>query len=179
MKTKKLAVNGMMIAMYVVLSLLTIPLFGDSVEVTFAGLAVVVGAALFGPVDGLMIGLLGSLMNQMLKYGFTATTVLWIIPAAARGLLVGWYARRRGFRMSRKQTTLIVVLSALLVTTLNTAAFYVDSKIYGYYSFAVIFGALIIRYVAGVLTAAAFSAVLPPILKIMRRGLCGMLPTKE
>ena len=47
---------------------------------------------LYGPVGGLLVGLLGAFMGQLLTYGVTATTILWILPQAARGLLVGVYA---------------------------------------------------------------------------------------
>ena len=105
----------------------------------------------------------------MLTYGFTATTLLWILPAGLRGLLVGLYARKRSFELTQKQTIFIVVASALAVTALNTAVMAIDSLIYGYYSKAYVFGALIFRIIAGVLTAVVFSFVIPPLIKQLKK----------
>lgn len=171
--TRRLVTDAMLVAMYVVLSLLSINL--GNMKITLDSLPIIVGAALFGPIDGLLIGLLGSFMNQLLTYGLTATTLLWIMPAGIRGLLIGWYAKKNGFSMTARQTVLIVCVSALLVTTLNTGVMYVDSKLYGYYSYAYVFGAMAIRYLAGVLTAVALSAVTPLLLRVMRER----MPTGE
>lgn len=42
-----------------------------------------------GPLDGFLIGFFGSFLNQLLTFGLTPTTILWVIPAAVRGLLIG------------------------------------------------------------------------------------------
>jgi ECF transporter S component (folate family) len=152
MKPKRLVTNAMLIAMYVVLSLVATINLGN-MKLTLDSLPIIIGAALFGPVDGMLIGLLGSFTNQMLTYGFSATTLLWIIPAGVRGLLIGLYAKHHNFDMSFKQTQFITISSALIVTALNTAAMYIDSKIYGYYSFAYVFGGILPRIIAGIIVA--------------------------
>ena len=168
MKPKRLVTNAMLIAMYVVLSLVATINLGN-MKFTLDSLPIIIGAALFGPVDGMLIGLLGSFTNQMLTYGFSATTLLWIIPAAVRGLLIGLYAKHHGFNMSFKQAQFITISSALIVTALNTAAMYIDSKIYGYYSFAYVFGGILPRIIAGIIIAFIFAAILPNILKPLKR----------
>ena len=45
----------------------------------------------------------------------------------------------------------------------------IDSLIYGYYSTAYVFGALIFRIIAGVLTAVAFSFIIPPLIKQLKK----------
>ena len=169
-KTKRLALDAMLAAMYVVLSLFSINLPG--MKITLDSLPVLVGAALLGPLDGLAVGLIGSFLNQMITYGFTATTLLWILPAGIRGLLVGLYARRRGFDMTLKQTVFITVATALLVTALNTFFMYVDSWVYSY-SYAAALATLALRILAGIITAVLFSLLLPAILKSLRRILGG------
>lgn len=168
MKPKRLVTNAMLIAMYVVLSLVA-TINAGNMKFTLDSLPIIVGAALFGPVDGMLIGLLGSFTNQMLTYGFSATTLLWIIPAGVRGLLIGLFAKHHNFDMSFKQTQFITISSALIVTVLNTAAMYIDSKIYGYYSFAYVFGGIVPRIIAGIIIAFVFGAILPHILKPIRR----------
>lgn len=165
-RTRRLALDAMLAAMYVVLSLFSINLPG--MKLTLDSLPILVGAALLGPLDGLAIGLVGSFINQMITYGFTVTTLLWILPAGLRGLVVGSYARRHAFSMSLRQTVFITVVSALLVTALNTLLMYIDSWVYSY-SYAAALMTLFMRILAGILTAVAFSLILPAILRALRR----------
>lgn len=168
MKPKRLVTIAMLVAMYTVLSLVaTINLW--NMKFTLDSLPIIVGAALFGPIDGMLIGLTGSFLNQMITYGFSATTLLWIIPAGARGLMIGLYAKHHNFEMTTKQTQFITIVSALAVTALNTFIMYLDSVIYGYFSFAYVFGGIVPRIVAGVIIAIIFGALLPHILKPLRR----------
>lgn len=165
-KTKRIACDAMLCAMYVALSFVSINL--PNMKLSVDSLPILVAAALLGPIDGLVVGLLGSFLNQMLTYGFTVTTLLWILPAGVRGLLVGLYAKKRNFDMTLEQTALITILSALVVTALNTLVMFIDSKIFGYYSWAYVFGAVVPRIIAGILTASAFAALLPPIVNTLR-----------
>ena len=165
-KTKRLALDAMLSAMFVVLSLFSIRLPG--MKITLDSLPVLVAAALLGPVDGLAVGLIGSFLNQMITYGFTATTLLWIIPAGIRGLLVGLYAKRHVFSMTLRQTVFITISTALLVTALNTFFMYVDSWVYSY-SYAAALATLALRVLAGIITAVLFSLLLPALLAALRR----------
>ena len=165
--TRRLAVDAMLAAMFVCLSLVSISL--PNMKITLDSLPVLVAAFLLGPLDALAVGLIGSFFNQLLTYGLTPTTVLWILPAGLRGLLVGLYVKRHSFELTQKQTVFIVVLSALAVTALNTLIMAVDSLIYGYYSAAYVFGALIFRIIAGVLTAVVFSLILPQLIKQLKK----------
>lgn len=96
-----------------------------------------------------MVGLVGAFLGQLMTYGVTATTVLWIIPPAVRGLLIGLYAKRCGYELSRKQLVGVLIVTSLVVTLLNTGAIYLDSVIYGYYTYAYVFGKVGIRIVSG------------------------------
>ena len=165
-KTKRLALDAMLAAMFVVLSLFSINLPG--MKITLESLPILVGAALLGPLDGLAIGLVGSFLNQMITYGFTATTLLWIIPAGLRGLLVGLYAKRHDYSMTLRQTVFITIAAALLVTALNTLFLYIDSWVYSY-SYTAALATLALRILAGIITAVVFSLILPAILTALRR----------
>ena len=165
-KTKRLAIDAMLAAMFVVLSLFSIRLPG--MKITLDSLPILVAAMLLGPLDGLAVGLVGSFINQMITYGLTPTTILWILPAGLRGLLVGLYAKRRAFSLSLRQTIFITVLTALLVTALNTLLLYIDSWVYSY-SYIAALPTLVLRIVAGVMTAVVFSLILPSILSALRR----------
>ena len=164
--TKRLALDAMLAAMYVVLSMVSIQL--PAMKITFDSLPILVGAALFGPIDGLAIGLVGSFINQCFsQYGLTATTILWILPAGVRGLMVGSYSKRHSYSMTTPQTIFITVLSALVVTVLNTLVMYVDSWVYQY-AYAAVLITVIIRIIVGIATAVVFSFILPALLKPLR-----------
>lgn len=175
-KTKRLAVDAMLAAMFFVLSLFSINLPG--MKITLDSLPILVAAMLLGPLDGLAVGLIGSFLNQMITYGFTATTLLWILPAGLRGLLVGLYAKRRGFSLSVRQTIFITVLTALLVTALNTLLLYIDSWVYSY-SYIAALPTVVLRIIVGVVTAVVFSLLLPTILAALRRLLGGQEPSSS
>lgn len=167
MKPKRLVTNAMLIAMYVVLSLVATINLGN-MKFTLDSLPIIVGAALFGPVDGMLIGLLGSFINQLITWGLGPTTLLWIIPAGVRGLLIGLFAKHHNFDMSFKQTQFITISTALVVTALNTAVLYADAWIMGYH-YAAVFIDLVLRITAGIIIAFIFGAILPHILKPLRR----------
>ena len=144
MSTRKLVVIAMMVAVYVVLNTVGTIRLGW-INISVSALPIIVGALLYGPGGGLMVGLVGAFLGQLMTYGVTATTVLWIIPPAVRGLLIGLYAKRCGYELSRKQLVGVLIVTSLVVTLLNTGAIYLDSVIYGYYTYAYVFGKVGIR----------------------------------
>lgn len=168
MKTKQLTMDAMLAAMCAVLGYFSLN-FGN-LKFTFESLPVHIGALLFGPIDGMVVGGVGTLIYQLLQYGVTATTLLWILPYVLCGLVVGWYAKRGNFSLTGRQTVVLVVLSELLITCLNTAALYIDSHIYGYYTPTFITGVLGLRLAICVVKATAYGVVLPNVLKPVRRA---------
>ena len=176
MSTRKLVVIAMMVAVYVVLNTVGTIRLGW-INISVSALPIIVGALLYGPGGGLMVGLVGAFLGQLMTYGVTATTVLWIIPPAVRGLLIGLYAKRCGYALSRRQLVGVLIVTSLVVTLLNTGAIYLDSVIYGYYTYAYVFGKVTkkckvgIRIVSGAVTAVAMAFVTPPVLDMLKRSL--------
>ena len=169
MKTKKIAVDAILAAMCAVLGAVSLD-FGN-LKISFESLPVLLGALMFGPLDGFAIGGMGTLIYQFLRYGVTVTTPLWILPYALCGALVGWYAKRQGFLLSGKQLAVSVFSASILIFLLNTGVLYVDSIVYGYYSAVYIFGSLIPRFLISLVKAAAFTAVLPSLMRAADRAL--------
>ena len=169
MKTRQLVLDAMLAAICFLLA--NMALSTGTVKVTFESVPVLIGALLFGPIDGLAIGGSGPLLYQMLSYGFTATTALWIIPYMVCGLFVGLCARIKRFDLTNRQLMVIVVIGELLVTFFNTIALYVDSHVYGYYHPTIITGVLGLRLVICVVKAMAYSVILPSLLKPIRKPL--------
>ncbi|MBS1402068.1 MAG: ECF transporter S component [Oscillospiraceae bacterium] len=174
---KRLAVDAMFTAMCTVLGMVALDFI--SMKITFESLPVLIGALLFGPVDGVAIGLIGTLLYQLLRYGVSATTLLWMLPYGVCGLLVGWYAARRKFNLSLGQLMGVTVVNELLITALNTGVIYVDSMIYGYYSKAVVFGMLIPRIALSIGKGIVFALLLPYLLKAARKALRMELPGEQ
>ena len=114
--------------------------------------------------------LLGAFFAQLLSYGLSVTTVLWILPAAFRGFFVGSFAKLLGEKFKGKVMLFVIVASSLLVTALNTGVMAADALIYGYYSHAYVFGALIFRIISGVITAVLYTVVVPELLKYLRQA---------
>ncbi len=164
--TRRLALNAMLSAMFVVLSMISISL--PNMKITLDALPVLVASLLFGPLDGLSVGLIGSFLNQLLTYGLSPTTPLWILPAGLRGLLVGLYAKRHRFELTVRQLIMITVVTALLTTAFNTLIMYLDSVIIGY-PFAATLPTVFFRIVAGIMTSIVFSLVLPGIIKALKK----------
>lgn len=165
---RRIALVALLSAVHLVLSLtLTVNL--GPLRITANGLPILLAGLLYGPMGGMLTGLLGSFISQLLTYGVTLTTPLWILPAALRGLLVGFVAKRMHYSLTKGQLTVLVIASSILVTTLNTGAIYIDSVIYGYYSFAYVFGALATRYASGIATAVVLALVTPPLLRPLQR----------
>ena len=90
---KKMAIIAISIALFVVLDRYC-SFTLDNLKITFNILPVLILAFIYGPIEALIAGLLGSFVGQMLSYGFSVTTVLWIIPAGFRGLIVGLFFKK-------------------------------------------------------------------------------------
>lgn len=157
----------MMAAMCAVLGYVSIDL--TAIKITFETLPILLAGLLFGPGEGAIVGAVGTLIYQILRYGFSATTLLWMLPYIVMGFLCGLYAKRRSNNLSPSKTIVLTVVLELIVTVLNTGVIYVDSKLYGYYSPTLITGSLVIRLVICVVKAVLFGAALSPLVKVLKR----------
>lgn len=167
--TKRLATVGMLSAMCAVLGYISIDL--GNLKFTFESFPVLIAALIGGPLDGFFVGALGTLIYQLLRYGVSITTLLWISPYALCGVLVGCYAMSKNFSLSRKQLTAVIILNELLISVINTGVLYIDSVVYGYYNPVYIFGSIVPRFVVCIAKAAVFAAVMPAVLQAVRRAL--------
>ena len=168
-KMKKLTINAVMIAMCAVLGYTSLD-FG-SLKITFESLPILLSAFLFGPVDGMIVGGMGTFIYQMLRYGFSATTLIWMLPYVVCGLMAGIWAKKYDFKMTGRQVMAAVIACELVITILNTGAIYIYSHIYGYYTPALILGGLLPRFAICIGKAIAFGLVLPAIIKPVRSNL--------
>lgn len=85
----ELCLCASMAALHIVLELFCTIRIGNEIKITFATLPFLIAGILLGPVCGLTTGLVGTFLSQMLTYGFTASTVFWILPGMMMGLSAG------------------------------------------------------------------------------------------
>ena len=176
---KRLVLNAVLIALYVVLSYLKIPI-GNILRINLASFSVVLCAVAFSPVDGLIVGFLGEFLAQVLgPYGLTPTTVLWALPEGVRGLLLGcvmlFFIKKNLTPVNlQKNKALPLYLVACIVTgivasLLNTFALYVDSKMFGYYSYHMVFGVLLVRLGLATVLSGLFGYITLPVVSALRK----------
>lgn len=165
MKTQTLVLSALLMAMHIVLSIFSITL--PMMKINLSGLPIVVGGLLFGPLVGLIVGLLGSFLYQILAYGLMSTTILWIIPHAVRGLIVGLYAKYKKFKLGKTETVVLVLVSSIVATLLNTVGMYIDGIVWGYESAA--FASIIPRLLNSIITSAIFVVIIIPLMKPLRK----------
>ena len=136
-------------------------------------------AVIYGPLDAIFVGGIGELINQMTTFGLTPTTLLWILPIVCRGLCVGMCKKILVKYMNPTQIiqqkvplvfVVVCVCSGVFSSMLNTLALYVDSKMFGYYSFALVFGALAVRILLSVLTSIIICCAIKPILHALKHA---------
>ena len=177
---KRLALNAVLIAIYVVLSYLKIPI-GNILRVNMAPFAVIICAVAFSPLDGLVVGFMGEFLAQILgPYGLTPTTALWALPEGIRGLLLGlimllFVKKNLTPAVLMKSKSIIWYLLAcigtgLIASLFNTLALYVDSKMFGYYSYYMVFGVLLIRLSLATVISGSLGYISLSIVSALRRN---------
>ena len=162
MSAKKTATDAMLAAVCAVLGYVALDL--GTVKITFESLPVIFAALMFGPADGMLVGGVGTFIYQILRYGFSPTTALWILPYVISGFVTGFYAKKHNFTNSVKEIRLIIITAELIILVFNTLAIYVDSKVFGYYSVPYVWGKIGIRLVICVVKSVAFGAFTPQLL---------------
>lgn len=172
-KIKLICLAGVMAALYVGLDFLAVSVsapFGGTLKVSLSGLPVIITAIFGGPLWGAAAGFVGAFIGQLITYGISATTLLWVLPAVVRGILSGYLFI--AFKRSVRPGVLAIetCISSLVVTALNTGAMLIEQKLYGYYSsYVAIYAAIPSRVFAGILTAIVFSLMLPTIIDSLKR----------
>ncbi len=160
--TQKTARIAVLAAACAVLGYIALDL--GNVKVTFESLPILLSACLFGPLEGALTGGIGTLIYQLLRYGVSVTTALWILPYVLCGLFAGLIMKKAN-KNDRFRIFLTVILMEFMILAINTFVIYVDSKVYGYYSAAYVFGSLALRTVICAVKSIIFGSVLPVIIR--------------
>ena len=181
---KRICIDGMLAAIYIVLSVASFSI-APNVQITFAGLAIVVAAMAYGTADAVIIATIGAFLSQLRSsYGLTITTPLWMIPPILRAVVVGVVAfifRKRGTFLENHPiaTVITVVMAAIVVTAANTLVMWLDAVIIGY-SMTWVVATTLIRFGVGAGEAALIAIVVIPLMRALRSaGLLDKLKKKE
>ena len=165
---------ALLIAMMVLLKK-TIAIETPYIKVNFASLPIMLAAMLFGPIEGALVGLLGEFICQITsQYGLAPTTVLYVAPAAIRGVVVGLgsvWCRRTGRRIERRPVVCYAVgiVGAVLTTVGNTVSIWLESVMY-HTEFMVHIPFLPARFANGIVTALDVTTVCIPLVHALRRS---------
>ncbi len=170
-KILRLCICAATVALHIVLELYCTLRLGNELKVSFSTLPFVIVALLYGPVDGGVTGLVGTFISQLLTYGITATTPIWIIPGAVQGLVAGLvyiaFKRKNKFW----PITISVCVSCIMLVILNWVASYLDGVvIFKYWVIEYLIALIPIRLLVGVALCVAYSAVSFPIVKALRKA---------
>ena len=168
---KRIAINAVLIATYIAISLLAFNL--GPFKFTFEAFPVIVCAVIYGPIDAMLVGGVGELINQLFTFGLTPTTLLWLLPILMRGLMIGLFAKTWKSITAKKNKVAflgVCVVAAVVHSLLNTLALYVDSKMFGYYTQVLVFGALFVRVLASVITAAIMALATMAVVKALKKS---------
>ena len=161
---------GMMVLLKKTLSIET-----PYMKINFASLPILLGAMMFGPVEGAVVAVIGELIIQMTgQFGLVPTTFIWIWPPAIRALVVGSaavWARSTGIPLERRPALcyIVCIAGAVLTTTGNTLGMWLDSLVY-HTSFSAALFIAPARYVSGVVTAAVIATLSMPLVHLLRRS---------
>ncbi len=177
---KRLVLDAIFIAIYVVLGAWRIPI-GNMLRVSVAPFAILLCALTFGPVDGMIVGFFGEFITQVTgPYGLTVTTPLWCLGEFLRGGSLGlmmWLFMKNwikdGWKINKKQLLFLMVaclLSSVLASFGNTLALYVDSKMFGYYEYHMVFGILAVRLCLNGGVSCLLATIALPIMTALKKA---------
>ena len=170
----KISFCAVFAAMYVVLALIDIGI-GPNIRLSFGSLPIIIMSLLFGPAVGVCTALVGELLNQILTYGLTVTTPIWLLVPMIRAFIIGFgaklYKKKFDKPIECRLPWLYVVtgVAAAATTFFNTIAIGLDAWIFGFFSWPYVTAALAIRFAVGIVTAIILSTISIPIVKAIKK----------
>lgn len=161
--TAQIAINAMLAALCAVLGYFSLDFV--NLKITFESFPVLLAGMMYGPVNGALVGLMGTFIYQLLLYGMELSTPLWILPYVVVGFLIGLYARRSSFNNSKMEISIVMLESELLVFAMNTVSLFLYSKLlYGAFSLPFITGTLFPRFLIALAKGIVYGLITPSIL---------------
>ena len=172
-KIRQLCAAAVFAAVYVLLDyvaeLMSKAILTGNIKITLSGLPVIIGAIMLGPVWGGLIGAVGEAIVQLLTFGLSAESMLYVAVQAICGVAVGlmYILLKRSDKIIPLAVN--IISTRLLLTVLNTAAIYVQFVIIYKSTYAVFTVMLLFRFVSAVLTSAVLLLIVPTAVRALRK----------
>lgn len=160
---------SMISALSFVLGRLTLSV--DNLKITFAAFPILLLACIspyWG--DAAIASFVTQFLGQMLEYGLSMTTPLWIFPSVFRAV-VFWFLVHKILKNNLYKVSYYigVAVIAMSVTVLNTLIMALDAIIFGYYTTVYVYGMFFARLGSGILSMLLMSyvvALIAPMIKV-------------
>ena len=158
-KVFKMSLLALNLALYIVLSFVSFNL--QFTRISMTGIPVIFVSVIFGPLEGVFVGLVGEFIYQLMSYGLMPSTILWLLPPVARALIVGFMFKHKDVKQHPVLWAITIILSCLAVTTINTISLLVTGYLVLETDSKLIFIALITRIGNSILSAVIFGIFTP------------------
>lgn len=132
-KTKRMVGLAILMAIVVVLQLLGQFIRFGPVSITLVLVPIVVGAAMYGPAAGALLGAAFSLVVLMqadTMFFYNISVVGTIVTVLAKGTVAGWLAGLIYRSLAKKNIILAAFLAAAVCPLVNTALFTVGARLF-------------------------------------------------
>lgn len=161
-----------MIALHIILDLFLTIRIGETIKITLNTLPFVVVGMMCGPVEGLISGLVGCFLSQMLgPYGLMITTPIWIIPGGLSGLTSGLI-----FKAFKRQPTVVKIAVTVFLAELITTAYNLfgswlgDVVILKTFTIETLIGVVPVRLANWALRSVVYSIIMVPLCKALLKS---------
>ena len=167
---RKIAQTAILTALFVIFGKFLTLDFG-SLKITLKNLPLYVGAISLGTLPGALIGCLGELTIQLTgKYGFSATTLLWILPHTIVGAICGFAFEKEYIKLNGEiKYWVFIICLQLLLTILNTIVMIIDSLIFGYYNPITLISSFVTRIMLAILVGIIYCIVIKYIVYAIKK----------
>lgn len=166
---RALAVDALMIALYVVLNTISEITIG-TLKITFGPLPVLILAFYYifdyGIMHASIVAFIGEFLAQLI-HPIDFLIFIWSIPPIMRGVISSvlflFIIKRKQYQNITKvnhfEYFVVILISGFVTTWLNTAVMATHALCFGYYSHAYVFGTLIMRFIAMVISSVIYTFI--------------------
>lgn len=159
------------IALHIILERLAQLMSTNDIKLPLGALPFLVAAFLCGPLEGFICGLVGTFLSQILSYGITVTTPVWILPYAMEALTAGLMFKAFHRRLDPKSVGIIVFVSGFIRIVLNFAASYLDGVVvFKYMTSEALIAVIPFRLLIWAGFSVIFTAILLPVTKALLKS---------
>ena len=129
----KLGLTAVLTALAIVLNSFLSIRIGDVMKISLYGFPLIILGLFVGPLFSVIGGLTCAIINDILGYGISLSTIWWSLAPIAWALIPA-LLRRFYFMKKNKyiRGLIVIVASAFAAFLLNNLAFFLDLKVFGY-----------------------------------------------